>query len=101
LTEELAEFITDTNHAALVPGSHGWWDDIYAVVHPWEFELADISVPVLLQHGSQDKFIPFGHGQWLATHIPGVTARLLDDDGHLTLQVHRISDVHCWLRQHL
>jgi pimeloyl-ACP methyl ester carboxylesterase len=28
--------------------------------------LADISVPVLLLHGKQDMFVPFGHGAWLA-----------------------------------
>jgi pimeloyl-ACP methyl ester carboxylesterase len=63
--------------------------------------VADISIPVLLLHGRQDKFVPFAHGQWLATHIPGAEARLLDDDGHLTLLEHRISEVHCWLSQHL
>ena len=98
LTAELAEFITATNHEALAPGSQGWWDDIYALIHPWGFDLANISVPVLLLHGRQDKFIPFGHGQWLATHIPGVEARLLDDDGHLTLQEHRVGEVHSWLK---
>ena len=65
------------------------------------FDLADICVPMLLLHGRQDRFVPFAHSQWLATHIPGVEARLLDDDGHLTLQEHRISEVHSWLRQHL
>jgi len=101
LTAELADFITDTNHEALGPGSQGWWDDIYALIHPWEFKLTDIAVPVLLLHGRQDRFAPFGHGQWLAAHIPGVEARLLDDDGHMTLVEHRIGDVHAWLSQRL
>jgi pimeloyl-ACP methyl ester carboxylesterase len=101
LTGELAEYTARTNHEALAPGSQGWWDDSYGLVRPWGFELADISVPVLLLHGRQDKFVPFAHGQWLAAHIPGVDARLLDDDGHLTLQEHRVSEVHTWLRQRL
>jgi pimeloyl-ACP methyl ester carboxylesterase len=101
LTGELAEFTISTQHEALVPGSQGWWDDSYGLINPWGFELTDISVPVLLLHGRQDTFVPFAHGQWLATHIPGVETRMLDDDGHLTLQEHRISEVHRWLRQHL
>ena len=101
LTGELAEFTIRTQHEALAAGSQGWWDDSYGLINPWGFELADIAVPVLLLHGRQDTFVPFAHGQWLATHIPGVEARLLDDDGHLTLQEHRISEVHSWLRQHL
>jgi pimeloyl-ACP methyl ester carboxylesterase len=72
-----------------------------AHIRPWGFELADISVPVLLLHGRQDQFVPFGHGQWLAAHIAGVEARLLDGDGHLTLLEHRVSEVHAWLSEHL
>jgi len=37
----------------------------------------------------------------LATHIPGVEARLLDGDGHLTLIEHRIGEVHAWLADRL
>lgn len=43
--------------------------------------------------GRPDLFVPFGHGEWLAAHIPAAEAWLLDDDGHL---IHRISDVHAW-----
>lgn len=97
LTGELAEFLVSANRDGLAPGDQGWWDDARAEVSPWGFELAQISVPVLLLHGRQDQFVPFGHGQWLAAHIPAVEARLLDDDGHLTLFEHRISEVHSWL----
>jgi len=90
-----------TTAKALAPGSQGWWDDSYGLIRPRGFDVTNISVPVLLLHGKQDKFVPLAHGQWLAAHIPGVEARLLEDDGHLTLQAHRISEVHSWLRQRL
>jgi pimeloyl-ACP methyl ester carboxylesterase len=101
LDDEMAEFLTYYFHEGLAPGGQGWWDDACAHVRPWGFELSDISVPVLVLHGRQDKFVPFAHGQWLATHIPGVEARLFDDDGHLMLLAHRVSDVHAWLSQRL
>ena len=98
---EMAAWLAHAIHDGLAPGSQGYWDDSRAHLDPWRFELADITVPVLLLHGRQDKFVPFGHGQWLATHIPGVEARLLDNDGHLTLVEHRIGEVHAWLSQRL
>ena len=67
----------------------------------WGFGVDGISVPVLLLHGRADMFVPFGHGQWLAAHIPGVEARLLDHDGHLTLLQNRIGEVHAWLARYL
>ncbi|HUY52392.1 MAG TPA: alpha/beta hydrolase, partial [Streptosporangiaceae bacterium] len=78
----------------------GWWDD-NCTVRPWGFDLAGITVPVLLLHGRQDMMVPFGHGEWLAAHIPGVEARLLGDDGHLTLLQNRVPEVHAWLSEHL
>ncbi len=100
LRGELAEYLTYSAQEGLAPGSQGWWDDI-CTVRPWGFDLADITVPVLLLHGRQDMFVPFGHGEWLAAHIPGVEARLLDDDGHLTLLQNRVPEVHAWLSEHL
>jgi len=101
LTGGLADFLIYSEHEGLAPGGQGWWDDGVAQASPWGFELSAISVPVLLMHGRQDQFVPFGHGQWIAAHIPGVQARLLDHDGHLTLLANRIPEVHAWLADHL
>jgi pimeloyl-ACP methyl ester carboxylesterase len=101
LTGEVAEFMAYSMHDGLTPGAEGWWEDGLAHAGPWGFELDQISVPVLLLHGRQDKFVPFGHGQWLAAHIPGVEARLLDHDGHLTLTKDHLGKVHTWLASHL
>jgi pimeloyl-ACP methyl ester carboxylesterase len=97
LTGELAEYLVWSTKEGLAPGNDGWWGDSVALASPWGFEPAQISVPLLLLHGREDKFVPFGHGEWLAGHIPGVHARLLDHDGHLTLIEHRIGEVHSWL----
>jgi pimeloyl-ACP methyl ester carboxylesterase len=100
LSGELADYLTSSAHDGLAPGSQGWFDDS-CMERPWGFDLASIAVPVLLLHGRQDMFVPFGHGEWLAAHIPGVEARLSDDDGHLTLLQNRIPEVHAWLAGHL
>ncbi len=100
LTGELAEYLVWSTKEGLAPGDEGWWEDTVAHSGPWGFELAKISVPVLLMHGREDMFVPFGHGEWLAAHIPGVDARLSDHDGHLTLLENRIGEVHDWLSSH-
>ena len=43
--------------------------------------------------------VPVGHGEWLAAHIPGVDARLLDNEGHGTLRENRIGEVQAWLTE--
>jgi pimeloyl-ACP methyl ester carboxylesterase len=101
LTGAVAEYLVYSARDGLAPGSEGFWDDSWAICQPWGFDVADISVPVLVMHGREDRFVPFGHGEWLAAHIPGVEARLLDHDGHLTLLAHRIGEVHSWLAEHL
>jgi pimeloyl-ACP methyl ester carboxylesterase len=99
LRGELAEYLISSSQDGLAPGSQGLWDD-NCMVRSWGFDLADIAIPVLLLHGRQDMFVPFGHGEWLAAHIPGVEARLLDNDGHLTLLQNRVPEVHAWLSEH-
>ena len=96
-TGEFAAALLEHIRVGLEPGADGWVDDDVAFVSPWGFDLSDIRVPVLLWQGEQDKFVPFGHGVWLSERIPGVDARLTPEDGHLTLAVRRVPEVHAWL----
>ena len=101
LTGALAEYLVYSGREGLAPGVQGYWDDGRALAFPWGFDPASISVPVLLMHGREDQFVPFGHGEWLAARIPGVEARLFDHDGHLTLLSNRVGEVHSWLMRHI
>jgi pimeloyl-ACP methyl ester carboxylesterase len=100
LTGELARYFHDNIAEALRDGVDGWLDDDFVFVEPWGFELAEISVPVQVWHGSQDQFVPVAHGRWLAGQIPGAEEHVYDEDGHLTLQIARVGDVHAWLVAH-
>jgi pimeloyl-ACP methyl ester carboxylesterase len=85
-----------TLQQSLAPGIEGSWDDCVSQITPWGFDVAQISVPVLLLHGGQDRAVPFSHGQWLASHIPDVEACFFEDEGHALRERH-IADIHAWL----
>ena len=98
---DLAGFLVESMRLGLTPGADGWWDDEVAFLGPWGFELDGIRTPVLLCHGRQDRFVPFAHGAWLSRQIPGIEAKLTDDDGHLTLTRRHLDDVHAWLLERM
>jgi pimeloyl-ACP methyl ester carboxylesterase len=98
LDDDVAGWLHDGFTVGLRDGFEGWLDDDLAFVTEWGFELSRIRVPVLLMHGRHDLMVPFAHREWMALSIPGVSARLTDSDGHLTL-VRRINDVHAWLME--
>ncbi|HEY7004157.1 MAG TPA: alpha/beta fold hydrolase [Gaiellaceae bacterium] len=97
LTGALGEFIHQQLRLGIESTVEGWLEDDLAFEEPWGFELDNIDVPVQVWHGTQDQFVPVAHGYWLAERIPGAEAHIYEDDGHLTLQVNRIGDVHAWL----
>ena len=97
-TPEVGEWIYAVMAEGAAERIEGFRDDNLAAVRPWGFDPVDIRVPVLLLQGVEDLMVPPAHGRWLAAQIPGVEAEIRDTEGHITLLIERISDVHEWLR---
>jgi pimeloyl-ACP methyl ester carboxylesterase len=75
VTAEFAEYLAESFRAALRAGIAGWRDDDMAFVGDWGFPVEQAgAVPVAVWQGDEDRMVPFGHGAWLAEHIPGVRA---------------------------
>jgi len=83
LTGEFGEDLAANFHEAMRTGVEGWFEDDMAFTRSWGFELADISVPTMIWQGSADLMVPFAHGRWLASQLPGASAHLEEGEGHL------------------
>ena len=70
---------------AMDNGPGGLVDDDIAYVTAWGFDPAQIAVPVLLGHGSDDGIVPSSHSEWLASRIPGAELRISPGDGHISV----------------
>ena len=87
LTGDFADFIAASCRDAVRNGIWGWFDDDLAFTRGWGFDLDSIRLPVAIWQGSEDRMVPAAHGRWLADHVPGARAHLLDGEGHLSLAV--------------
>ena len=66
-------------------GPDGYIDDQLGDVRPWGFEPGQVTVPVLVFHGGQDRMVPSAHGAWLAARCPDAELWLRPDDGHVSV----------------
>ena len=101
LTGELAAHLHSGFVEGLAPGVDGWADDDLAFLAPWGFDVGAIHVPTLIWQGEQDLMVPGDHGRWLRERVAGAEGEVLPGQGHLTLFVNRVGDVHRWLRERL
>jgi pimeloyl-ACP methyl ester carboxylesterase len=85
VTGEFGEDLAASFREAVRTGVEGWLDDELAFTSPWGFGLDEISAPVMIWQGSADLMVPFSHGQWLASRLPGASAHLEEGEGHLSV----------------
>jgi len=84
LTDDFGEDVIADVQGALRTGVDGWVDDALAFVKPWGFDLDEVTIPTTIWHGSEDRFNPVAHGQWLAAHVPAASGHFLEGVGHLS-----------------
>jgi pimeloyl-ACP methyl ester carboxylesterase len=80
---EIMQIVRESTFEHSANGVGGWVDDDLAIVQPWGFDVAQVSIPVLVRYGSSDVLVPPAHGQWLAAHVPGCVVKVDDVAGHL------------------
>jgi pimeloyl-ACP methyl ester carboxylesterase len=85
LTGEFGEDLAASFREAVRTGVEGWIEDDIAFTRSWGFELEEISVPTMIWQGSADLMVPFSHGTWLASQLPGASAHLEQGEGHLSV----------------
>jgi len=85
LTDEFGEDMAASFRDGLRTGVDGWLDDDLAFTKPWGFTPDEISIPVMVWQGSADLMVPLAHGEWLASHLPRVSAHFEQNEGHLSL----------------
>lgn len=93
LTGEYAAHVAKGFKDALRSGIAGWRDDDLAFTMNWGFDLAAITTPVAVWQGDQDRMVPYAHGQWLASAIPGARVHLKPGQGHLSLALTSLGDI--------
>ena len=93
LTGDFASYVAASFRQALANGIWGWFDDDLAFTRAWGFDLDRISVPVVVWQGGQDRMVPFAHGRWLAAHLSAARAKLLPEEGHLSIAVDKFGEV--------
>jgi pimeloyl-ACP methyl ester carboxylesterase len=95
---EVRQVVAQSMAEHSVHGVGGWVDDDLAVLRPWGFDVASISISVLVVYGSADVLVPAAHGSWLADNVPGCVVKI-DDAGHLGADPeHEFSENFHWLR---
>jgi pimeloyl-ACP methyl ester carboxylesterase len=74
-------------------GTRGPVWDVRLMARPWGFDLAAITVPVLLWQGERDRNVPAAHGRYLAGAIPTCRAKFFPDEAHLSLPLNHQREI--------
>jgi pimeloyl-ACP methyl ester carboxylesterase len=81
---DIKDAMRDDAMEAIRQGVAGTADEVALFVQPWGFDVREITVPVVIWHGDDDRNAPLAHAQALADKIPNAELIVWTGMGHLT-----------------
>ena len=80
----------DSMTEAMRQGSVGMVEETVMLASPWDIEVRDILVDVLMWQGTEDTNVPLRHAELMAAAIPKGKLEVVPGEGHLSLIVNHL-----------
>ncbi len=81
--ENVRRFLQAVVQDSFSQGKRGPTDDAIRCYGHWGFDLSQITFPIRLWHGTDDRFAPFHFAEYKARTIPRSELRVIEGRGHL------------------
>lgn len=78
---------------AIFPDATGLADDDHLILSDWGFKVSDVTKPVSIWNGEEDKGVPVGHAHWQHSQIKGSSVHILEDQNHVTIMVEAMEPI--------
>jgi pimeloyl-ACP methyl ester carboxylesterase len=74
-------------------GTEGSLQEYRIFGDPWGFSLEEVTAPVHIWEGADDRTGPPAYRQFLADRLPDARVTVVPDEGHLSLLVHQAPEI--------
>ena len=91
--QEFSRNLGDSFREAVWGGSEGLVSDARVYASSWAAWMGEITTPVLLWHGEEDRVVPPEMGRLLAGSIPGCRAVFLLGEGHFSVLLNQLRPI--------
>ncbi len=88
-----SEELTFAIHRGMAPGDFGALDDFESDAAPWGIDLAQVSQPVAIFQGDEDRMCTPAHGHFLADHLANAHFYLEIGEGHISLMYNKSREI--------
>jgi pimeloyl-ACP methyl ester carboxylesterase len=87
------EAIFESQRRAWRGSAEGVMIDAQIYARPWGFAIEDVSVPVRLWHGKEDRAFAVRLAQDIANRLPNCRARFIENEGHYSLPIRHMHEI--------